>query len=131
MSNVVYMDNRVYCLESPRSGHKRTIVRVFIDGVAQLFYRSSGANSGRPGVFFPFDGLIMAGDVPVWFNKRRFVLEDEGHPLDRYGTQEMKDISDALALLNIPQGIPTDGHRVNRFIKETCGKRFQLVLTKV
>jgi hypothetical protein len=123
---VVLYDPRVLNFISPRSGNQRTIVKLIIDGAPQLFYRSSGKNSGAPGVFFPFDGIVMVDNFPVWFNKRRFTCDPNEawnkYPfgmLYRFGTQQMKDISDALHLINLPEGVPTsDGNRVNRLLTQ-------------
>jgi len=84
------------------------------DGTTQPFYRSTGHNSGRPGVWFPFDGW-RPGGPHGWFIKDRFIVRG---PLNRYGTQEMKDESDRLATMDIPIGDDVDhGSLVNEFIQ--------------
>jgi hypothetical protein len=118
---VIYTDNKALYYK------RRTIIRVFIDGKPQLFYRSTGENSHYPGRFLPFDGIVMSGPVCLWFNKHRFTHNPEKPntyhgfgELHRFGTSEMKAISDELTKINIPQGVSVPeehGERINRFTK--------------
>lgn len=87
-------------LEGVKRYAGRDIVRVMLDdGTVQPFYRSSGRNSGRPGVWFPFDGLWpYCYPLQGWFNKKRY--HRGYHPMDRLGTSFYKSISDALFIMN-------------------------------
>ena len=70
----------------------RDILTIETEGLRQAFYRSTGRNSGREGVWFPFDGVSVDG-VPLhfWFHKSRFKGKGE---LYRFGLIEYKVISD-------------------------------------
>lgn len=70
-------------------------------GVRQGFYRSSGHDSSMPGKWLPFDEI--AGG---WLNKTEYVQIPKGDllGLHRYGTQGMKQISNALDDLQLPRG---------------------------
>lgn len=96
----------------------RDVIVVKLAEGKQPFYRSSGHNSGRHGVWFPFDGWTLypyAKDG--WFIKDKYWMP--GHALHRYGNQLYKDVSDYLATLDIPEGkVTTDGNEVNEFIKK-------------
>lgn len=63
----------------------------------QPFYRSSGHNSGLPGIWLPFDGISFQNSL--WFSKNRYL-----QPIHRFGTQELKNISDWLSTIDIPEG---------------------------
>jgi hypothetical protein len=84
------------------------VVAIYPDKKRQLFYRSTGRNSNKPGVWFPFDGIVMRPSGHLWFEKSRYVIYDgEGvetgvpEELDRYGTSELKEISDYLGKCEI------------------------------
>lgn len=81
----------------------------------QPFYRSSGANSFMPGRWLPFDGLRCDG----WFDKRRFAVDKYGNgdALHRFGTEEMRLISEGLVDEKIEQGAEdTEPETVNKWI---------------
>lgn len=81
---------------------ERDIVIVETSMGRQAFYRSSGANSGRPGQWFPVDEFL-----PGWFNKGEYTLKpglEEGTPLHRLGTEEFARISQKLGEMSIPEG---------------------------
>ena len=83
-------------------------------GVRQGFYRSSGHDSSMPGKWLPFDEI--AGG---WFNKTEYVQIPKGDllGLHRYGTQGMKQISNALDDLQLPRGQEVElGADVNRIL---------------
>ena len=70
----------------------------------QAWYRSSGANSGRPGQWFPVDEFRPADG---WFNKAAYTegpLANDAHPLHRLGTEEFAEISKQLGKMSIPEG---------------------------
>jgi len=82
----------------------RDIVIVETEGGRQAFYRSTGANSGRPGQWFPVDEFRPADG---WFNKAAYTQGpglEEGTPLHRLGTEEFARISKRLGELAIPKG---------------------------
>ena len=62
------------------------------------FYRSSGANSGMRGTWLPFEG--EAGQRMLKFGENF----PEGHRLHRYGTEEMRNVSNRLGEMDIPRG---------------------------
>lgn len=81
----------------------RAMVRVTMpDGRVQTFYRSTGDNSKRAGEWFPVDRIETdpASDMGRgWFDKDRYAageLEDPAHPLHRLGSEEHREISEAL-----------------------------------
>lgn len=92
------------------------------DGTAQPFYRSSGRNSKQPGRWFPFDGVKRVPDG-LWFDKERFVsggMEDASHPLHRFGSDEMRAVSDELARLDLPAGrAVAEPAELNRLLKSS------------
>lgn len=75
------------------------VLRFKKDDSIQPFYRSSGRNSGKPGTWFPFDGIVWIGRL--WFNKERFWTGDSLH---RYGTARHKKVSDYLAQMELEKG---------------------------
>ena len=104
---------------------ERDIIKVTLDdGQVQPFYCSSGYNSGMPGTWLPFDGCYIIGGQVVWFDKRKYKwdyrlsqdLQTVEPHLDRYGTEELKAISDELAKMDIPKGIESTGEEVNKFL---------------
>lgn len=84
------MKRTIACVECAR----RKIVVVKVPGWGrQAFYQSSGANSGKPDKWFPFDGI-----VPGWFVKDRFGgFKDPEHRLYRYGYECLAEVGDWLA----------------------------------
>lgn len=91
------------------------------DGTRQAFYRSSGQNSGQPGEWFPFGGMVDGGEYDGWFNKAPFVrdeLSDTAHPLHRYGTEENKQIGAWLRSQDIPEGVEVPRATLNARLKE-------------
>jgi len=85
----------------------------FVDDTVQPFYRSSGRNSGMPGTWLPFDGIIITHEKP-WFNKRRFCNNIPEH-LRRFGSDYYKLVSQHLDSLHLPYAttITTDILQVN------------------
>ncbi len=87
----------------------------------QPFYRSSGRNSGKPGEWLPFDGIgVMLG---LWFVKDRYLVE-KYDPLYRYGTAELKKISEELGEMIIPEGKISSPFEVNEFLNTKDSKYF-------
>lgn len=81
----------------------RDIVVVTTEQIRQGFYRSTGRSSGRPGVWFPFDGLCFFPGHGLWFVKSRFILPEQlDSPLYRFGDPELLRISDELCARHIP-----------------------------
>ncbi|MDO8356372.1 MAG: DUF4157 domain-containing protein [Nitrospirota bacterium] len=83
---------------------ERDIIVVETSRGPQAFYRSTGINSGKEGTWLPFDGSI---DMPGGFLKERFTSGAgllEGDPLFRYGTGELKGISEQLGKMALPTG---------------------------
>lgn len=79
-------------------------------------YRSSGHNSGMPGVWLPFDGIARQG---TWFDKTAYCFPVSD--IHRFGTQELKDLSDELGVINIPMGEEASYATINTFLKYTGG----------
>jgi hypothetical protein len=83
----------------------RDIIRVKLQsGEIQPFYQSSGSNSGKPGSWLPFSGLGMQHGK-TWFDKAFSTggkLRDPKHPLHRYGTEELKNVSQQLEGMSFP-----------------------------
>lgn len=84
----------------------RDIIKVTLDnGKTQPFYKSTGRNSRMEGVWLPFNGILTAMGRVVWFDKRGYrVPEDKEATIDRYGNELLKEISNKLAQINIPEG---------------------------
>lgn len=106
----------------------RDIIKVRLkNGTVQPFYRSTGHNSGMAGTWLPFDGIspMPGGGATHWFNKSRFSsgdLSSSSHPLHRFGTEELKQISNWLRGQNIQQGQELhtmQGMEVNDFLGTT------------
>lgn len=106
----------------PQNAGGRDVVTVEkSDGMRQAFYRSSGQNSGQPGEWFPFGGIVERGAYDGWFNKTPFVLNelsDTAHPLHRYGTEENKQIGAWLKSQDIPEGVEVPRAELNARLKE-------------
>lgn len=80
----------------------RDIVVVETSVGRQAFYRSTGANSGSAGKWFPVDEIL-----PGWFNKAAYTEGPglgKGARLHRLGTEEFARISKRLGEMSIPQG---------------------------
>lgn len=107
-----------------RRFHGRDIVRVLLDsGEIQPFYRSSGKNSRLPGAWLPFDGIqilrITRHAEHTWMDKQRFTERpslQEGTPLHRYGTDELKQISEALGSMDIAEGQTHRAQAINKWL---------------
>ena len=121
-------DTNAITYEGPVQFAKRDIIIVNVPK-RQAFYRSSGFNSNKPGVWFPFDGISPdGGGVGLWFDKSRFTnvgkalrtgdfLRKRNPNLDRYGTRNLKQISDTLSQMNIPTGKPIQDYmELNKWI---------------
>ena len=97
-----------------RFGGRDIILVELDDGSPQPFYRSSGKNSGCKGTWFPFDGICnYFGYGTLWFNKYNYVTTREYY---RYGSQELKNVSDWLALQDIPKGEIKTPFEINEFL---------------
>lgn len=86
-----------------RSFKGRLCCVVMVAGVRRYFYRSTGRNSGQPGTWFPFGGILPWA---MWFIKAGAddpALDDRDHPLHRFGTEANKAISEQL------DGLEPDG----------------------
>lgn len=98
----------------------RDICQVILpDGKEQGFYKSTGKNSGRPGEWFPFDGIGIRfrNGMQDWFDKTPYIKPDPKDPLHRYGTEELRDIGKYLSTLQLPAGKETkDRREVNDFL---------------
>lgn len=81
--------------------HGRVVIKILVDDKIQPFYKSSGRNSGKPGIWFPFDGV----DVDAcWFKKDRYIkagASEEDLRLHRYGNNKLLEISRALNKIDI------------------------------
>lgn len=80
----------------------------------QPMYRSSGKNSAMPGTWLPFDGISCNGR---WFNKRRYVTPQVPTEFERFGNQELKDLSRALGEVDIPVGKVASWQVINEFLE--------------
>lgn len=91
------------------------------DGEFQPFYKSTGRNSGRAGVWFPFDGWVDSGGG--LFLKSRFCDLPKDDPMYRFGKEKFKDVSDRLSE-NLSWDIDTvnEGIEVNTFIYEEIAR---------
>ena len=96
------------------------VLVVMLSGKAQGMYRSTGQNSAMPGRWLPFDG-VTSPYGQEWFNKARYVREY--HPqipphLQRFGTEEIKKLSDYMSTLAIPIGQVVDSRwQVNQYLR--------------
>lgn len=79
------------------TGTRRLFLVAFYGGKPQAFYQSSGHSSGKPGVWFPFDGL----DERCWFRKTRFTHPRVSRELHRFGTETLRRVSRKLAGVEI------------------------------
>jgi hypothetical protein len=107
----------------------RDIIKVEIaENVFQPFYRSTGKNSHKAGEWLPCDGIVWVYDitvnsanlednieVPVWINKSKYANK-ENEELHRYGTPELKAISEQLGKLDIPSGEETAPSIINTYL---------------
>ncbi len=86
---------------SSQGGRDMVVVDVPNHG-PQPFYRSTGKNSRKPGEWLPFDGIspLRGG----WFDKTRFTGSELSEDMMRYGTPELKAMSERLTAMNIPEG---------------------------
>lgn len=94
----------------------RDIIIVETSMGRQAFYRSSGANSGRPGQWLPVDEFRPADG---WFNKAAYTQGpglEKGSPLHRFGTEEFAQMSKKLGEMSIPKGYPVPAGKME--IKE-------------
>lgn len=92
----------------------RDIIYVMVDGKKQGFYRSSGESSGMPGTWLPFDGIGRL--VGIWFDKITYCGHNRDSNLNRFGTQRLKNISDQLGAMDIPQGVVAKPWLINKFL---------------
>lgn len=96
---------------------ERTIILVeFDNGETQPMYRSTGINSGMPGTWLPFDCITNGG---TWFDKSRYVgitNPDVPPHLERFGTPELKKLSEELGELGISLGVYTAWEDINDFL---------------
>ncbi len=105
----------------------RDIIKVQVrEGYVQPFYRSTGRNSSMPGQWLPFSGVVYVPsfegngiEIPIWLDKAKFSdrLENGLYgELHRYGTQELKEVSKILGMMNIPEGVETKPSIVNEWL---------------
>lgn len=95
-----------------RYANRDIIVVSLPSDVLQPFYRSTGQNSGMPGVWLPFDGLSHGG---TWFHKQRFTSPTLG-PLNGFGTDQLKTVSAQLADRAIPRGEDMGWQEINAWM---------------
>ena len=100
----------------------RDFIVIHILGTTQGFYRSTGRHSGKPGTWFPCDGIMHVYDKPIWIVKDRF-CNVKSAELMRYGTKFLKAVSDALNEIEIPKGKEVHPKEVNLIFKE-LGARY-------
>ena len=102
-------------MDSVRFEGRDVIVWTMPEGNVQPFYRSTGRNSGMPGIWLPFDGLTMI------FEKRRFCRHPNGDRIEgalhRYGQQKYKDASEAIEKLDLPEAEVVSGTELNEFLE--------------
>lgn len=110
----------------------RDIVVVTTEQIRQGFYRSTGRSSGRPGVWFPFDGLCFFPGHGLWFVKSRFILTEQfDSPLYRFGNNELLRISDELYASHIPASSDVRTEKeVNLFLSNECTIEFNQIIQK-
>jgi len=111
-------DNVIQHMSTRDGGRDMVVVDVPNHG-PQAFYRSTGNNSGKPGEWLPFDGISPRRGG--WFDKYRFTFDRQGHALseemDRYGTPELKAMSERLTSMNIPEGqVIADQRDINAWL---------------
>jgi hypothetical protein len=102
--------------ETECSGRKIRVCLITIPELGSLnwrqpFYQSTGRNSGKPGVWFPFWGCSEGGEDGMhrgWFRKQFLASmgsaphiasttqNEPDHWLYRFGTRAMQSISEAL-----------------------------------
>lgn len=96
--------------------HERDIVLIqqkhlYLKG--QPMYRSTGRNSGMPGIWLPFDGILFNG---TWFNKTAYCRPIVADKFHRFGNQELKELGEDLGKINIPEGVETSWEEINTFL---------------
>lgn len=96
-----------------RFASRDIILYILGDGTPQPMYRSTGRNSGMPGTWLPFDGIVYNG---TWFDKTRYCTPVAPAEFQRFGNQQLKDISQELAGRSIPTGEEMSWQEVNRFL---------------
>ena len=99
---------------SSQGGRDMVVVDVPNHG-PQAFYRSTGKNSRKPGEWLPFDGIspIRGG----WFDKSRFTGSELSEDMMRYGTPELKAMSERLTAMDIPEGqVIADQRDINAWL---------------
>ena len=105
-------DNVIEYLTSEGS-RPMIVVRVPGWGI-QAFYKSTGRNSGMPDQWLPFDGIMQIPAFRGWVDKQRFtsgLFKDADHPLHRFGDQKLKDMSERLSQMDIPEGMYVAEHK--------------------
>ena len=106
---------------------KRSIIVVKTTTKLQAFYQSSGRNSGKPGTWFPFDGITQ-GPFGLWYAKDNY-CPYWYMDFHRYGTQEFKDISDWLGTQEIHEGeIIECPKKINLWINNEYSRPFNELL---
>jgi hypothetical protein len=120
--------------EVQNGAQHRDIVVVITNNKRQAFYRSTGVNSGRPGVWFPFDGICALPGPRLWYVKQKYIVPEQLHtPLYRFGSDDLMVISTWLYNQNIPLCIDVrTSMDVNRFIDNEytieCNQTFAWLL---
>ncbi len=99
-----------------RFADRDIILIEFDNGNKQSMYRSTGRNSAMPGTWLPFDGIAYSGR---WFDKSKYVTYHNSnvpHHLERFGTLELKQLSEQLGKIDISIGEEVDFPIVNEFL---------------
>lgn len=104
------VENKVYRCAN------RDIIKVLLDnGTFQPFYKSSGKNSGKKDEWLPFDGILCHEEFPLWFHKSRY-KNKENPEYHRYGTPELKDVSEKLGDMEIREGTEATCSEINAWL---------------
>jgi hypothetical protein len=99
-------------------------VRIVLMGTSkgpQPFYRKSQKNNAKPTEWFPFDRLCPMPHSVAWFDRARYSGRIVvGTPLEHFGTEENKYISEQLMKLDeqrlLPEPVVVNKEAVNIFI---------------
>lgn len=84
------------------------------NGSTQGFYLSTNVEAKNQ--WLPFDGIISIANARPWFNKTNFHQIPKTDHLYRYGTEELKQLSQILENNQIPEGKEATTEEINKFL---------------
>jgi hypothetical protein len=85
--------NKVVNMTSSEGDRKFIVVKINsksgLRSFEQIFYKSTGKNSGSPDTWFPCDGVLeIEGEDPSWVNKSKYQNSYENGKFKRLGSPE-------------------------------------------